>query len=305
MNIMYKNPNKFVQFELWKECHQGCKFCCNKGQPKINKKESIKYVMDILNSEEIKEYNEIGFIGGEFFNGEIEEVKEEFYKIFEKVKELNFDKIYITATLVYDINQWLTPFFSYLRDLQILNRVMICTSFDTIYRFKSQEEKELWKLNMKFLKSIFPEITLHTEIILTEAFMESVLNNEFSIENFRNYFESGLDFIEPSSGLFYKDKEEAAKNLPMFFPKKSTFISFLKKVAVENHWIDLNTLLSMELRSNKLYFIANGQRLVADNRREGDGKCPIPNSQVKYDTGFIDSNIPMKNIVNMIDSMIK
>ena len=91
----------------------------------------------------------------------------------------------------------------------------------------------------------------------------------------------------------------------MFFPKKSTFISFLKKVAVENHWIDLNTLLSMELRSNKLYFIANGQRLVADNRREGDGKCPIPNSQVKYDTGFIDSNIPMKNIVNMIDSMIK
>ena len=143
MNIMYKNPNKFVQFELWKECHQGCKFCCNKGQPKIDKKESIKYVMDILNSDEIKEYNEIGFIGGEFFNGEIEEVKEEFYKIFEKVKELNFDKIYITATLIYDINQWLTPFFSYLRDLQILNKVMICTSFDTIYRFKSQEEKYL------------------------------------------------------------------------------------------------------------------------------------------------------------------
>lgn len=300
---MYKNPNKFIQFELWKECHQGCKFCCNKGQPKIDKKESIKYVMDILNSDEINEYNEIGFIGGEFFNGELEPVKEEFYQIFDKIALLNFDRIYITAALIYDIDKSLLPFLYYLNDLEIINKVMICSSFDTIYRFKSQEEKELWKTNMKRLKEIFPSITLHTEIILTEAFMETVLNDEFNIKNFREYFESGLDFIEPSSGLFYYNKEEAAKDLPKFFPKKSTFIKFLKKVSIDNS-VDLNTLLSMEVRSNKLYFIANGQRLVADDRRNGDGKCSIPNTKIKYETGFIDSDIPMKNIVNMFKNMI-
>ena len=302
---MYKNPNKFVQFEFWKDCSQGCRFCCNKGQPKINKQESIQYIMDILNSEEIKEYNEVGFIGGEFFNGEIKEVREEFYKVFEKVSSLNFDKIYITATLIYDINMWLIPFLNYLKELNILNKVMICSSFDTMYRFKSQEEKELWKDNMKLLKQLFPEIMLHTEIILSEAFMESVINDEFNIENFRGYFESGLDFIEPSSGLFYKDKEDASRIMPKFFPKKSTFLKFLRKVSLENNWVNLDTLLSMELRSNKLYFIANGQRLVADNRRDGDGKCQIPDFKNKYETGFIDSEISMKNIVNMFKSMIK
>ena len=156
---------------------------------------------------------------------------------------------------------------------------------------------------MKRLKEIFPSITLHTEIILTEAFMETVLNDEFNIKNFREYFESGLDFIEPSSGLFYYNKEEAAKDLPKFFPKKSTFIKFLKKVSIDNS-VDLNTLLSMEVRSNKLYFIANGQRLVADDRRNGDGKCSIPDAKIKYETGFIDSDIPMKNIVNMFKNMI-
>lgn len=294
---MFKNDNKFIQFELWKDCSIGCKFCCNKGQPKINKMESIQYVMDILNSDEVNDYNEVGFIGGEFFNGEIESVKDDFYKIFEKVASLNFDKIYITAALMYDLNKSLIPFLHYLEGLGIIDKVMICSSFDTIYRFKTNEEKELWKSNMKLLKKLFPSIILHTEIILTEAFMETVLNEEFKINDFRNYFDCGLDFIEPSSGLFYKDKEIASKDLPLFFPKKTTFLKFLRKVSIENNWINLDTLLSMELRSNKLYFIANGQRLVADNRRNGDGKCPIPNSTVKYDTGFIDSDLPMREVI--------
>ena len=301
---MYKNPNKFIQFELWKDCSMGCKFCCNKGQPKIDKKESIQYVMDILNSDEINEYNEIGFIGGEFFNGELDSVKEDFYKIFEIVSTLKFDRIYITASLMYDMDTSLLPFLHYLETLKIIDKVMICSSFDTMYRFKSHTESERWKFNMKRLKEIFPSITLHTEIILTEAFMESVLSDEFNIENFRNYFNSGLDFIEPSSGLFYYDKIEASKDLPKFFPYKSTFIKFLKKVSVDNNWIDLNTLLTMELRSNKLYFIANGQRLVANDRRNGDGKCFIPNNKVKYDTGFIDSDTPMRDVIEYFKEMI-
>lgn len=301
---MYKNPNKFIQFELWKDCSIGCKFCCNKGQPKTDKKESIQYVMDILNSDEINDYNEIGFIGGEFFNGELDSVKEDFYKIFEKVSTLNFDRIYITASLMYDMDKSLLPFLHYLDDLKIINKVMICSSFDTMYRFKSYMEAERWKFNMKRLKEIFPSITLHTEIILTEAFIQSVLNDEFNIGNFKKEFQSGLDFIEPSSGLFYYNKESASKDLPNFFPHKSSFIEFLKKVSVENDWVDLDTLLSMELRSNKLYYIANGERLIANDRRNGDGKCQIPDSKIKYDTGFIDSNIPMRNIVNTIKSMI-
>jgi len=30
-----KSDNRFVQFELWKACRNGCSFCFNKGLPDI------------------------------------------------------------------------------------------------------------------------------------------------------------------------------------------------------------------------------------------------------------------------------
>ena len=173
MNTMYKNPNKFVQFEFWKDCSQGCRFCCNKGQPKINKKESIQYIMDILNSDEIKEYNEVGFIGGEFFNGEIKEVKEEFYKVFEKVSLLNFDKIYITATLIYDISMWLIPFLNYLKELNILNKVMICSSFLRMYFYEQEFGYTFLRLMVFFIQA--------TELILIIPSIAYVFNKKVKL----------------------------------------------------------------------------------------------------------------------------
>ena len=40
--------NKFIQFELWKDCKQGCKFCCNKGAEPIDKNKSCLYILDVL-----------------------------------------------------------------------------------------------------------------------------------------------------------------------------------------------------------------------------------------------------------------
>lgn len=300
---MFKNPNHFIQFELWKDCSLGCKFCCNKNQPKIDKIESLHYVLDILNSEEIKNYNEIGLIGGEFFNGELDnpEVYTLFNKILETISLLDFDKIYITTALMFDLTKFLN-FVSILKNLKLIDKTLICTSYDTKYRFYTKEREELWKNNMKFLCKNFPELRVHTEIILTQSFINEVLENRFNICEFEKEFNTKIDFIEPSSGLGYYDKIEASNEMPDFFPTKSSFIQFLKK-SIENNWINLDTFLSMELRSNKLYFIADGKRMVADNRREGDGKCPIPNAKVKYDTGFIDSNTSMSEVVREYKEM--
>ena len=32
----FKNKNRFIQFELWKDCSLGCKFCFNKKQKDID-----------------------------------------------------------------------------------------------------------------------------------------------------------------------------------------------------------------------------------------------------------------------------
>lgn len=303
--MKYINKNKFIQFELWKDCAIGCKFCCNKGQPITNKLLSLQLIYNKLNSKEILDYNEIGFIGGEIFNIELKDmaVKDKFYMLFNKLSTLNFDKIYIATSLIFDINVYLIPFLEYLKDIHLLDKVIICTSFDVKYRFHTQEKKELWKNNMLNLKIKYPFLSLHTEIILTEWFLNAVLNDDFNIINFENVFKTRIDYIEPSSGLYYKDKYECEKDCPGFFPKKETFIKFIKK-CIRNKSIDFNTFLSMELRSNTLYFIENNEYKVAKNRRNSDGRCELSDKTKKYDIGLIDSDKKMVDIAKIMYSII-
>ena len=52
----------------------------------------------------------------------------------------------------------------------------------------------------------------------------------------------------------------------------------------------------MELRSETLYYYADGEFRLADNRRNGDGRCLL-NGNKKYEIGFIDSDTPMRDVV--------
>ena len=149
-----KNKNRFLQYEMWKDCHLGCKFCCNKGQKDLDKVESLKFILEKMNDPEVNDYNEIGFIGGEFFDREIadEKVKELFYKVFDRCAELVHQgimtKVYFTTALIYDMDKLLIPFLNHLREIGILDKCLLCTSYDIMYRFHTEERENLWKNNM-------------------------------------------------------------------------------------------------------------------------------------------------------------
>lgn len=66
----------------------------------------------------------------------------------------------------------------------IAKNILICTSYDTIARFLTPKKLENWKTNMQWLHEKYPEIKVHTEIILTEDFMQKVLSGKFDIEKF-------------------------------------------------------------------------------------------------------------------------
>lgn len=299
MSETLENKNKFLQYELWKDCCIGCKFCCNKGQPDLNKVESLQFVINKLDDEEVYDYNEIGFIGGEFFNREIEDeqVKSLFYKMFEKLTKFDhIEKIYITTALIYDCNKLLFPFLTYLREIGILNKCLLCTSYDIAYRFYTEERKSLWKANVLKLHELYPELRLHTEIIVTQHFINAVLNDEFSITEFKKEFNTHVDYIEPGSGLFYIDKNECEKDIPGFFPTKESFVKFLAKTILQNKEIDPYTFCSMELRSSKLYYIDGGRRMVVDGRRSTNGVAEPLDKTKKYEIGLIDSDKTMRAI---------
>ena len=160
--------SKFIQFELWKDCKQGCKFCCNKGATPVDKTESCKYIRDVLNTLQPNEYDYIGLIGGELFNGEMELHMNSFFLILRRIRDLNPKKIFIATSLLYDIGDYLLPCLKAIdKVLGCLDKIVLCTSWDKNYRFKNQEQLALWAKNMLYLGDKFPQVELHTEIILT------------------------------------------------------------------------------------------------------------------------------------------
>ena len=83
----------FLQFELWKQCSFGCRFCYNQGFTKVsNKLQNLQRVIDIMKSEEADQYDEFGIIGGEFFNGEIS--NKQVHKKFYELVDIMIDKLH-------------------------------------------------------------------------------------------------------------------------------------------------------------------------------------------------------------------
>ena len=287
--------NKFIQFELWKDCSQGCKFCFNKGQVPVNKTESCKYVLENLKMLKEGQYDYIGIIGGEFFNGETIYHVQPFLKILRQAYLLKPKKIFLTTSLIYDIGEYLIPALKALKNgPRITDKLVICTSWDAKYRFHTPEQQALWTKNMLWIYNHFPEVELHVEMILTQHLIDMVLNKELNFALFKQVFNCSLDFIEPSSGLYYTDKHACQKDIPGFFPTKASFIKFLMAIRDQ---IDLNTFLSMDVRSNELHFYEDGCITVAKDRRNNAGVCKLKDKTRKYDIGFIDSKDKMREVV--------
>lgn len=300
----------FIQFELWKDCSNGCKFCFNRGQKDVNKIESLKFVLEKMDSPEMDKYNEIGFIGGEFFDTQLDDnnVKQLFYKLFDKcIDKINNGKlntIYIATALLFNMEKHLFPLLNYLNQHKVLDKVLLCTSYDLKYRFYTLQRKCIWENNMKLLHKHYPILKLHTETIVSGFFINAILNGEFNITNFCQDFHTNIDFIEPSSGFYYKNKKECMEDIDDFYPTKEQFMKFVQKTIILDKEIDINTFLSPYIRSDKVYYNYNGQRKVIENRRENNMVINSNELNVEYEYGFLDSNEKMIDIVNELRQMV-
>lgn len=101
---------KQLQFEIWEECNSKCKFCylgkINLLTPNHVKLKSLQLILDKISDLSIyDEYDVISYLGGEFFQGQLNtpEIKELFFKLMEKTAWLLENKyireVWIYATL--------------------------------------------------------------------------------------------------------------------------------------------------------------------------------------------------------------
>ena len=246
-----------IQFELWQNCDNNCPWCyLREGRVIADPNKmicNIDQACEILDDKErMKQYNGIGLIGGEFFQGQLStpELKSKFLSLISKINSMILSgeiiEAWITASLTKELPQDLIDTLNCFSFEQFSdnNRVFLCTSYDTDGRFRDKQHKELWYNNLKKIRDIFPEqLYIHTQIITTQAFLEEVESGEFSFERIGQY--SSVDYKLPGGyRVHYTDELRDTKKYieylrtiknsfpPKFFiESRASFLKFLEKVA--------------------------------------------------------------------------
>ena len=224
---------KSLQFELWRECNNLCKMCFlgleNRTTPKATKLESLQEAIDMT-----LDFNGeiIAIIGGEFFQGQINdpEVHKKFYEFVSIViNKLNKEEIkssWVTATLTDEKPKHLVEFLDYVKKNWNGNGTLfICTSYDTIGRFHTEQKRLNWMENMDLIHKTDPRIKLNTTMILTNDLMETYLNNKIDFTDFSLKFNTSLMIKHPNSGP-YKSLKRMEQALPNFVHVGTKLIDF-------------------------------------------------------------------------------
>lgn len=299
----------FLQFELWKDCNNKCKFCFND-----NSKTDVKSKIERLDfvSKELETLNgnikKVGFIGGEFFDNQLDDdlLLNKFISLLNTaLSNKQIEQVLITTSLIYENTKWLSYVLHYLINTE---KLMICTSWDTKYRFHTQKDELIWENNVKWLHTAYPQINVHVEICPTQWHIDDVLNNKFNIKEFEKYYNVVVDYTDLNSGFNYKDKYSFQKDVPGFFPKRDDFLKFLQKVYIEDqatkdkflNFENMSTLLWMD--DGYGYRLFKGYRGPVDGVSVDETYSLPPMHENKSD--YIDSHVRMrKDVIDIWEIM--
>lgn len=266
-----------IQFELWQNCDNNCDFCYTKLN-RINctpeqQISNIQKAKEII-TQEISNFNGVALIGGEFFQGQLRtpEVKEAFLDLISYINSLleshDIDEVWLAATLTRE-NQ--ADLYQTLDLFSDISKVLISTSYDTAGRFHLQNGKEIWLNNLKQLKERYPALSLHTQTIITQAFIEETLDDTTNmIPAITKY--SMIDFKLPSIFIAHNElieKEQTIESYREVFLRKAKlyppkfciehradFLKFIYKIKDIFGKEKLYALCTPEVRSRRLYILS-------------------------------------------------
>ena len=155
-----------IQFELWPDCYTGCKYCYLNGTPRnTTQEQKIKNIQETLktlrDSSVMKDYNAVGLIGGDFFQGQLDGIhsywSELICQLDSLLKTQQIKEVWLATSLLFTSAEDLITtlgyfdFNSYTED----QRVTLCTSYDTIGRFveNNTEDEETTVFTKTFYKN--------------------------------------------------------------------------------------------------------------------------------------------------------
>lgn len=302
---------KSFQWQVWPYCNNGCKFCflgeANKEYIKNRQLKSLNDLNKAIDNLDFTQYNNISLIGGEFFQGQLEdlETRELFFSIIHKIFKLYVNKkigsIWITATLTRKKQDDLIQLLDLAQSLNVFPKeeysssgLWLCTSWDASGRFHTEELKNNWENNMLFLKNKYAWLKFNTTIILQKSFIDLYLDNKFKPKDFMKKYQTSIFYMQPClagitemmlqnesgelrtgndfSDFWLKLKQDANKKYE-FFPERKLFIKFLSKYYRDDKESFIK-LFNINYRSDEIHLNINSEDHDRTISRVKDGSAP-------------------------------
>lgn len=274
--------HNMVQYGIWPNCNNNCKFCLRKNREVWTKKQLLESIdMTSINIDYIDWKDEfadgISILGGEIYFITDPEIQDAYMKLIDKI----IDKIllvskstnckYSTVT-----NGMYDPTFLY----RVIDRIKEKTgsmqfidvnfSYDPKYRYPSEEKRLLALKNARdFAERYKYKVGIQT--ILTQYIIEDILYNGYDFDKFLSEDIKGCNFC-----FLYPHPIHSGNVLDDFFFKREDFIKFC--IYIKGNYPDIwcNMYRSTHNSSvykytgliDKTYEHVNQQPILSDGKEE-------------------------------------
>lgn len=236
-----------VQYGVWSNCCNACKFCLRKQREPYSKNKQLLYLQLIKENIKILDWQNqfqygISLLGGQLYYITDKDIQQSFLDLIDIIIEYVLKKSkkckYSTVT-----NGLYQPTFLYKVVDKIVNtvgiqKIDINFSFDLKYRFKNEEDKKLCLKNINQFHKKY-NYTLCVQMILTQYVIDLWKQNLFDINKFQQEYIPGNKLV-----FLYPHPIETEFKLTDFYFNRKDFLAFLKYLKVYYYETYNNFLLS-------------------------------------------------------------
>lgn len=219
-----------IEIHLFEDCNLSCGFCSQDHDSGVNFnfEKKLRLVNEFINTKK-EEYNtfKVSIMGGELFQNKIESFTPYQEFIFE-IKKMLTDKsvtFFMTSNLIFNNPTRLEELLKSLRSKGI--DVFITTSFDFAGRGWTQQQRDLFKKNVIYLRSYIYSIS----VTLHKPGIQAMLNKtdklyEFLYDNFKINFDWYVPDLKNAATFLPSDNDcknallYLARNYPNVHPIK-------------------------------------------------------------------------------------
>lgn len=273
-----------VQYGVWSNCNNNCKFCLRKHRIPLTKEQIIHRLNMIEKNIYLVDWNTyecgISLLGGELFFIDDKDIQEKFKHLLKSVVEHVFPKGF-DQKVSFVTNGIYSPEFLF-ECIDIVtdcakypNRLDLNFSYDLEHRYKDESDRLLVLNNITLLHEKYNhKIQAAVQMICTENLANKILNNDWVPSHFCKQY--GCKF-----SLLYPHDPQTGYVLDGFFLKRKTFLRLLTYLQETDHQLFYNFTRSIANSASFKYTgLANtSMDLMSDysslNPELSDGKDDI------------------------------